>query len=473
MNGENKEILLIGETTFRNERKRFGIKLADRTRHCYIIGKTGTGKTSLLVNCAIQDILAGRGVGFIDPHGEAAETLLDFVPRWRINDVIYFNPSDLDRPIAFNVMEKVSFEYRHIVCSAILGAFKKIWPDVWSARMEYILSNAVLALLEIENSTLLGINRILSDEEFRAKVVKKLKDPIVKAFWEREFKRYTRQYEVEATASIQNKVGQFISNPLIRNIVGQVKNKIDMRKVMDEQKILIVNLSKGKIGEENSKLLGSLVVTKLYLAAVSRIDLPEEKRIPFFLYIDEFQNFATEVFVHILSEARKYGLALTIAHQYLSQLEELTPLGITARVRDAIFGNVGTIVVFRVGAKDAEFLEKEFSPECTANDFVNLPKYQIYVRLLIDGIASRPFAAQTLPPFEKPPVSYKDKIIRISAERYGTKREKVEKKIAKWLGFEEELPLEELLKRKPIPFTQKKVKKTLETILKNKKNEGN
>jgi len=393
----------------------------------YIVGKTGMGKSALLENMAIQDIERGKGVAFIDPHGEAAERLLDFVPSKRINDVIYFNPADLDYPIGFNVMEKVGSEYKHLVSSGLMGVFKKIWPDVWSARMEYILNNSILALLEYPDSTLLGINRMLADPDYRKKVVEKVTDPIIKSFWVNEFARYTGRYEVEATAAIQNKVGQFISAPLIRNIVGQVKSSIDMREIMDKGKILIVNLSKGKIGEDNSLLLGALLITKLQLAAMSRVDVPEEKRKDFFLYVDEFQNFATESFVNILSEARKYRLALILAHQYISQMEE--------RVRDAVFGNVGTIISFRVGAEDAEYLEKEFAPEIKTIDLVNLAKYHIYLKLMIDGVATRPFSAQTLPPREVSEVSHKEKIIKVSRERYGFLRDKVEEKIKRWVGF--------------------------------------
>jgi len=420
----NGEINFFAQTTFRNQQRKFGIKIDDRRRHFYVVGKTGMGKTVLLKNMAIQDILAGHGVGFVDPHGEAAEELLDFIPSNRINDVIYFNPADLAYPIAFNIMEQVSLEHRHLVAAGLMGVFKKIWPDVWSARMEYILNNCILALLEYPGSTLLGVNRMLADPEYRKKVVEKITDPMVKAFWLQEYARYTQRYEVEATAAIQNKVGQFISAPLIRNIIGQVKSKIDMREVMDGQKILIMNLSKGKIGEDNSRLLGALMITKLQIAAMSRVDIPEEQRKDFFLYIDEFQNFATESFVNILSEARKYRLAITLGHQYIAQMEE--------KVRDAVFGNVGTIVTFRVGAEDAEFLEKEFSPEFTAQDLVNLTKYHIYLKLMIDGVAGRPFSAITLPPFPIPEKSYRETIIKISRERYGTPRAKVEEKIARW-----------------------------------------
>ncbi len=420
------EVNFFAETTFRNQRKKFGIKLDDRRRHFYVVGKTGMGKTELLKNMAIQDIREGKGVGFVDPHGETAEELLDFIPKERISDVVYFNPADLNFPIAFNVMEKVDPEHRHLVASGLMGVFKKIWPDVWSARMEYILYNSLLALLEYPGSTILGVNRILADSDYRKDVVEKIKDPVVKSFWINEFARYTQRYEVEATAAIQNKIGQFISAPLIRNIVGQIETSFNIREVMDNEKILILNLSKGKIGEDASKLLGGLLITKLQLAAMGRVDIPEKKRKDFFLYVDEFQNFATESFVNILSEARKYRLSLILAHQYIAQMEET--------VRDAVFGNMGTLVTFRIGAEDAEYIEKELSPEFTAQDFVNLPKYQIYLKLMVDGVAGRPFSAETLTPFEKPKTSEKEKIIEMSRDKYSTSRAFVEEQIAKWTG---------------------------------------
>ncbi len=425
------DINFFGKTTFRNTRKKFGIKLDDRRRHMYVIGKTGMGKSNLLQNMAIQDIQEGRGIGFVDPHGETAEELLNFVPKKRINDVVYFNPADINYPISFNVMEKVSLEYRHLIASGLMGVFKKIWPDVWSARMEYILNNTILALLEYPGATLLGVNRMFSDADFRKKVIDNVSDVVVKAFWTKEYSSYARQYETEATAAIQNKVGQFISTPVIRNIIGQVRSTIDMRKIMDDGKILIINLSKGRIGEDNSTLLGALLITKIQLAAMSRVDIPEKNRKDFFLYVDEFQNFATESFATILSEARKYRLSLILTHQYITQMEE--------EVRDAVFGNVGTLVSFRVGAEDAEFLEKEFTPEFLANDIVNLPKYNIYLKLMIDGLAGKAFSASTLPPPDATSESNVKKIIDVSRERYGISKEKVEKNISDWWGFLEEM----------------------------------
>ena len=419
--GQN-EITFFAETNFRGTRKRFGIKRADRRKHVYIIGKTGMGKSTLLENMTIQDIQAGRGVAVVDPHGEYAERILRFVPEQRINDVVYFSPSDIEYPIAFNVMEQVAEDQRHLVSSALLGVFKKIFGvEVFSARMEYLLSNAILALLETPGSTLLGINRIFGEKEFRKRVVTRLHDPVVRGFWENEFAKYPEQYMREAVGAIQNKVGQFSSNPLIRNIIGQVESSVDMRKIMDEEKIFIINLSKGKVGEENSRLLGAMLVTKLYLAAMSRVDIPESERKDFYLYVDEFQNFPTESFANILSEARKYRLDLTIAHQYIAQMEE--------EVQHAIFGNVGTMICFRVGAEDAELLEKEFMPEIVIQDLVNLGFKNIYLKLMIDGLTSRPFSAETLAPQPEPAASYAEAIIKASRERYGAPRALVEDKI--------------------------------------------
>ncbi len=426
------DITFFGYTNFRNEKKKFGIKRDDRRRHFYTIGKTGMGKTSMMENMAVQDIQKGDGIGFIDPHGEAAENLLSYIPENRINDVIYFNPADMERTIGFNVMEKVDKEHRHLVASGLMGVFKKIWPDVWSARMEYILNNTILALLDYPNSTLLGINRMMADKDFREKVIDKITDPVVKSFWTKEFSSWSQQYAIEAVSAIQNKVGQFTSVPLVRNIIGQVNSTIDMRDIMDNRKILIVNLSKGRIGEDNSMLLGALVITKLQLAAMERVNIPEEERKDFFLHIDEFQNFATRSFINILSEARKYRLALALGHQYIGQLDEYDKTG--HHMRDAIFGNVGTVVTFRLSAEDAELIEREFTPSVLIEDIINLPKYNIYTKLMIDGIAGRPFSAETMPPIEKQEKAITEKIIRTSGERYGTDRKKVEEKLSRWLG---------------------------------------
>src|SRR3989344_5585898 len=353
--------------------------------------------------------------------------MLRFVPEHRKKDVIYFNPSDTSFPLGFNPIEHVPAEQRHIVSSGLMGVFKKIWPDVWSARMEYLLMNTILALLEIPDATLLGINRMLGEKEFRKWIVSQLTDQTVRAFWENEFAKYTDKFMTEAIAPIQNKVGQFVSNPLIRNIVGQKVSTFSIREAMDEGKIIIMNLSKGRIGEENSRLLGQMLITKIYLAAMSRVDIVDEnKRQDFYLYVDELQNFASESFASILSEARKYRLNLIIAHQYITQMEEV--------VRDAVFGNVGTIISFRIGAFDAEYMEKEFEPYFMQTDLVNLDKYNAYVKLMINGVTSQPFSMETIPPVAET-YNSKEKVIAVSRERYGNKREDIEEKIARWSGF--------------------------------------
>jgi len=418
------DILVFGETNFRNQKLRFGIKPDDRARHMYLIGKTGMGKTAMIQNMIVQDIQAGRGVAYVDPHGDTAEALLDYIPEERIKDVIYFDPADTEFPMAFNILEKVSAKDRHLVASGLMAAFKKIWEDMWSARMEYILNNTILALLEVEGETILGVNRMFSDKAYRSKIVAQVTDPLVRAFWEDEFAKYTERIAIEATASIQNKVGQFVSSTLIRNIVGQTKTSFDVRQAMDNGKIIILNLARGKIGEDASRLLGALFITKIQLAAMSRADIPERERKNFYLYVDEFQHFATASFANILSEARKFRLNLVMAHQYIAQMEE--------EVRDAVFGNVGTIAAFRVGAEDAEMLEKEFAPEFAVTDIVNLAKYTIYIKLMIDGVSSRAFSANTLPPFSPLERSFKNEIIESSRSRFGTPVEKVEKAIAEW-----------------------------------------
>ena len=422
-----EDICLFGQTTYRNQLRRFGIKTDDRRRHMYVIGKTGMGKTTMLENMVLQDIYNGHGIGVVDPHGDFAEKIIDYIPPHRINDVVYFNPADVEYPIGFNILEVQNEEQKHLVAAGLMAVFKKIWPDVWSARMEYILNNTLLALLDYEGSTLLGINRLLADKKFRSKVLKKLTDPVIKSFWTNEFANYEPRYQKEAVAPIQNKIGQFLSASVIRNMVAQVKSTIDVREIMDTKKILIMNLSKGRIGEDNSRLLGGMLITEIQLAAMSRVDMPEEERQDFFLYVDEFQNFATPSFANILSEARKYRLSLIMAHQYVMQLDEI--------VADAVFGNVGSMVTFRVGAGDAETLEKEYAPTFTIEDIVNLPKFQIFLKLMIDGIASQPFSAMTMPPIGSRTGSA-EKVIRVSRERYGKDRAVIEEKITRWSGME-------------------------------------
>lgn len=442
MSSNPEEITFFAQTDARGQNVPFGIKAKDRTRHVYVIGKTGMGKSTLLENMAIQDIKNGNGIAFIDPHGQTAETLLDYIPESRKDDVLYFAPFDTDNPVSFNVMEDVGADKRHLVVSGLMSVFKKIWVDAWSARMEYILSNTLLALLEYPDSTLLGVNRMLSDKVYRKKVIDNITDPSVKSFWVDEFLKYNERYMQEAGDAIKNKIGQFTSNPLIRNIVGQPKSSFDIRKIMDEKKILIMNLSKGLVGETNANLLGSMLTTRIYLAAMSRADMGQEQMRDapnFYFFVDEFQSFANATFADILSEARKYKLNLTIAHQYIEQMEE--------EVRNAVFGNVGTMVSFRVGPFDAEILETVFTPKFLAPDIVNLGFAQIYLTLMIDGIGSQPFSATTLPPIQPASISCKDMVIDRSRQQFSHPRSEVEKNIFKWHGIEDS----------PAPLAQKTV----------------
>lgn len=424
---DENRITYFAETDARNKRVKFGIKAKDRTKHVYVIGKTGMGKSTLLENMAVQDIQHGEGMAFIDPHGKTADLLLEYVPKERIRDVIHIAPFDVDFPISFNVLESVDPTKRHLVVSGLMSTFKKIWVDAWSARMEYILTNTLLALLEAPGTTLLGVNRMLSDKEYRKEIVSHVTDPSVKSFWVKEFAGYTERMAAEAVPAIQNKVGQFTANPLIRNMIGQPVSTFDFRQAMDSRKIIIINLSKGRIGDENMKLLGGLLVTKIYLAAMSRADVPDRvmKMLPnFYLFVDEFQNFANASFADILSEARKYKLNLTIAHQYIEQMDEI--------VRPAVFGNVGTMITFRVGATDAEALEQEFAPIFTIEDLVNMGAYQIYLKLMIDGLSSAPFSARTLNAIPHPDTSYVQEIIAASREQYARPRADVEQIIVKF-----------------------------------------
>lgn len=424
---DDEKVIYFGLTDARNKRVRFGIKNKDRTRHIYTIGKTGMGKSTLLENLAIQDIQNGEGLAFIDPHGKSADLLLEYIPEHRKKDVVYFAPFDLDFPIAFNVLEDVGITKRHLVANGLMSAFKTIWADAFSARMEYILNNIMLALLEYPGSTLMSVNRMLTDKDFRSTVVANVTDPTVKAFWIDEYGKYTEKFAAEAAPAIQNKVGQFVGNPLVRNIIGQPVSGFDIREIMDQKKILIINLSKGRVGEANANLLGAMLITKIYLAAMSRADLSEKdlKESPqFYLYVDEFQNFANESFADILSEARKYKLSLTIANQYVEQMPE--------EVRAAVFGNVGTMITFRIGAYDAAVFEKEYAPEFTAEDLVNLQQYQMYLKLMIDGVTSRPFSATGIPPIGRPEISYVNEILDLSRSQFANPREKVEEDIRNW-----------------------------------------
>jgi hypothetical protein len=392
-NTPEDDFTVLGLTNFRNAHTEFGIKKDDRRRHIYIVGKSGVGKSTLIENMAVDDILSGRGVIIVDPHGETADKALACIPDDRKKDVIVFDPADREFPIAFNILESVDDDFKGLVASGFVGIFKKIFGNSWGPRLEHILRNTVLALLDYPDSTMLDVPRMLTNGRFRDQVLEKVKDPVIREFWMNEFGSFDNKFRTEAVSPILNKVGQFLASSTIRNIVGQPKSRIDIREIMDQQKIMIVNLSRGKIGEDNSALLGAMMITKIQLAAMSRANVTVDKRPDCYLYVDEFQNFATDSFQVILSEARKYNLCLTIAHQYIAQIPE--------EVRDAVFGNAGTIISFRVGGTDADFLVKEFEPVFTNNDLVNLDKYNIYIKLLVDGVASPAFSAETLPPIDK------------------------------------------------------------------------
>lgn len=417
-NGKNK-ITTFAVTDFR-DMKRFGIKDKNREGHIYIVGKTGTGKSTLIQNMVVSDIRRGKGLCLIDPHGDLAEDVLDFVPKERIDNVIYFNPQDIEYPVPFNPLEKVSPDKHHLTAQGVISCFKKIWPDFWGPRLEHILRFSLLTLLEYPKSSLLDIPKLLTNREFRKIVLQNAKREELKDFWLSQFEKYSSWQRQEAVSPILNKIGHFLASIPLRNIVGQRENSFDLRKVMDEGKILIANLAKGEIGEDASSLLGAMMVTKIQLAALSRADLKEDERRPFYLYVDEIHNFLTLSFTDILSESRKYGLNLILAHQYIEQLDE--------KIRSAIFGNVGTIISFRVGAEDAKILAREFYPVFGEEDLVSLPNYHIYLKLMVNGVTSRPFSAVTLPSPCKEK-SYKKEIIELSRKRYARPRKEAEKEI--------------------------------------------
>ena len=396
----------------------------DRRQHVYVVGKSGTGKTTLLRNMILQDIEAGRGVGVIDPHGDLATDILDHVPRRRIEDVAYFDPADREPPVGFNLRGQVPRERRPLVASGVVSALRGIWSDFWGPRLEYILYAAVAALLECENVSLMGIPRMLSDERYRAWVVKQGPDPMVRSCWVNEFARYDRRFLQEAIAPIQNKVGQLLMAPELRNILGQVNSRIDARFMMDRSRIFIANLSKGKIGADKANLLGALWVAQFELAAMSRVDTPERERRDFFLYVDEFQSFVSDTFATILSEARKYRLCLTLAHQYLAQLRP--------GVIEAVVGNVGSLVSFRVGHTDAQALQNAFGGAFRAEHFTSLNNHELCAKLLADGQDTEPFRARTLPP-HRSDRGLRETIIRRSRERFSGRREDVDRRIAQWM----------------------------------------
>lgn len=418
------EPIIIGTRSEWGGESSFGIYPTDARHHTYLIGKTGSGKTTLLRNLILQHLYTGAGLALIDPHGDLADELLDHYPSLRADDLVYFNPSDLDFPIGLNLLANIPPDDRHLVASGIVSAFKSMWRESWGPRLEYILYNALAALLDCPNTSILGVNRLLIDPVYREWVVRQVKDPFIRNFWTEEFANYDPRFMRDAIAPIQNKIGQFLMNPPIRNILGQVSTRVNLRFMMDTGRVFIANLSKGKLGAEKANLLGSLLTTQFQLAAMSRADTPEHSRRDFHLFIDEFHNFTTDSFASILAEARKYRLCLTLSHQYIDQL--------SLPVRQAVFGNVGSMIAFGVGYDDAESLEQQFGRVFTASQFVDLDRYEILVRLLQNGISSTPFRAKTSPPLENHH-HRRENLLRRSRERFATPRATVEDKLRRWM----------------------------------------
>jgi hypothetical protein len=406
---DKAHINFFGKTVFKNRDTIFGIKDLDRRRHMWCIGKTGTGKSTLIANMAIDDLKKNRGLAVIDPHGDLCEIILDYIPKRRINDVIYFNPADTNFPIVINPLEVTNKEEAELVVSGIVSIFNKIFGFSWGPRLEYILRNSLFTLAQVPNSTLKDVPLLLTNKAFRTRIENTISDPTMKQFWVDEFDKMPDRLQQEAISPILNKVGQFVTSPLIRTVIGQPKSSVKLDDVMNGGKILLANLSQGRLGEDNAALLGAMLITKLQLAAMHRVDMPEEQRRDFYLYVDEFQNFATGSFIKIMSEARKYRLNIMLANQYMAQIPE--------EVTKAILGNAGTIMTFAVGATDAEILYKEFAEVFSQNDMVNLGDFQIATKMTIDGRTSRPFVAHTLPL----PISSnqnREKVIQVSRERW-------------------------------------------------------
>lgn len=409
---EKKEINFFARAEYKNQLTTFGIKRTDRRKHMYIIGKTGTGKTTLIANMSINDMRNREGVAVIDPHGDLSETLLDYIPSFRLNDVVYLEPFDQNNPFWMNPLEVKNPVHKELVASGIVSIFSKLYAYSWGPRLEYILRNVILTLLGYPDSTLVMVPDLLSDQNFRQKILSKVEDKILQNFWRNEYDKMHPRLKSEAISPIQNKVGQFVTSPTIRQILEHPQSTIDLEDIMNQGKILILNLAQGKLGEDNAALLGAMFITKIQLAAMNRVNVKEEERRDFYLYVDEFQNFATTSFIKILSEARKYRLNINLANQYIGQVEE--------EVQKAIFGNAGTLISFIIGAQDAHLLSREFGQWYKEEDLVNLGAYQIIIKLAIDNLTSLPFHALTLP-LPKSLNQNRDKAIRLSKERYTKK----------------------------------------------------
>jgi DNA helicase HerA-like ATPase len=391
-NTSNADVTVFAKTDFRHQTLTFGIKRSDRRAHLYILGKTGTGKSTLLETLMMDDARKNYGFALLDPHGDLVQKVKASIPESRAQDVIDFDAADMAQEYGFNPLANVPEEKRPLACSGLIQVFKHLWSDSWGPRLEHILRNCLITLLDYPNANLLDVLKILSDKNFRREVLPYIENDRVKEFWIKEFDKYPERFRAEAISPIQNKIGAFLSHPLLHKILTKPVKPLSLRRIMDEGKILLVNLAKGSIGEDTSNLLGSLLISRFDLAALSRSGIPEEERRDYTLYLDEFHNFTTQSLILMLSELRKYRLSLVLAHQYLTQLE--------LSIRDAILGNAGTIIVFRIGANDAETLGQEFAPEFKQADFTNLSNYHIYLKMMIDGKISSPFSAVTLPPGE-------------------------------------------------------------------------
>jgi hypothetical protein len=423
MNAPNDHIF-IGTREVFGQQHPVSLSLADRRFHTYVIGKTGVGKSTLLKNLIIQDVLAGRGVAFLDPHGDSAEELLDFIPSHRTRDVVYFNAGDLEFPMAWNLLHVEDPGRRHMVAEDILEAFRGVWGHSWGPQLEYILLACIQTLLDVENTSLLGVSRLLSDLPFRKRTVERVKDEAIRRWWQ-EFEQRERRSQAEAIAPVQNKVGRLVLSPTMRNIFGQTNGKATAAWIMDTNKIFIANLSKGQVGSETASILGALLISQFQHAALARARLPEAERKDYHLAIDEFQSFPTSSFATILSEARKYRLSLTLAHQYIDQVPE--------HVRSAIFGNVGTLISFRVGEQDGAHLEREYGDGYTQRHFSGLDNHKICVRLTEGGRQQAPFTGSTFPVDPALRFGRRAQIIRSSRERFATPRDRIEEKLSRWM----------------------------------------
>ncbi|HXK52518.1 ATP-binding protein [Candidatus Nomurabacteria bacterium] len=438
----------IGDTVYRGKKVRFGLSNGDdRLRHMYLIGKSGTGKSTLMEAMVLQDIIRGEGVCLLDPHGETIDKVLDRIPDHRIEDVVVVDPSDTEMPVGINLLELSHPDQKNLMASGLVSAIRHHFDYSWGPRLEYLLNYSLLTLLEVPGTSMLGVTRLLEDVNYQKYILHNVKDPVIQAFWDKEYKemRGNAKLVTEAIAPIQNKVNRFLSSSTIRNILVQRRSTIDIWDIMNSGKILLINLSKGKIGEDNANLLGALLVSRIQFYALQRANITYDKRKPFYLYVDEFQNFATGSFESILSESRKYKLGLYLTHQYTAQLPE--------DLQKAVFGNVGTIAAFSLGAPDARILQSEFAPYFDSEDIISLERFNIYIKLMIDGMTSLPFSAKILLPWEEegliPKTGNREKILELSRRKYGVPRDRVESAVNKWIErpFDKGMAIAEQIKR--------------------------